>query len=241
MAPAQAQNGVGSEFDTDVLAEIETRMASDAPASSGVGDKVELDKADLPLDFDDDSEPESQPEPEVEVDLAPEGEADRTDGEAQPGEAKGGKKKRLIIAGAAVLILLISVGAWFMMSSPAVEEAPPEQPPWFFEGPMPDLNATLRLDLNQFIVPLVDSGEGRILRINISLEAESPESKMEAGQEIRMLRDLVYRVMRDRPASELKTERGKRLLQAQIKTEVNHALGRPLVYRVYFTQFVITG
>lgn len=243
MSGAQVQSqGLDEDFDSDVLAEIESRMSAEPSSTpaAGPGDKVELDKADLPLEFDD--EPEPEPEPEVEVDLAPEPEpelaTDLTES-AKPAKPAGGKR-RLIMIAAALVLLAGSAGGWYLLSTPKKAE-PKKPPPWMFTGKMPDVDSTLRVDLKPFIVPLLDSGEGRILRVGISLEAVSPEQRMQVSQKVRMLRDLIYRVMRDRPANEVKTARGKRLLQAQIKTEVNHALRAQMVYRVFFTEFVITG
>ncbi len=240
MSAAQVQSrGADEDFDSDVLAEIESRMSADSnqmPAP-GPGDKVELDKADLPLEF----EEEPQPEPEVEVDLAPEPEPEPEEALiTEEPEPPAGGRRRLVMAAVALALLAASAGGWYLLTTPKKAE-PKKLPPWVFVAKMPSVDATLVVNLKPFIVPLTDSSEGRILRVGISLEAQSPEYRAQVSQKTRLLRDLIYRVMRDRPASEIKTARGKLLLQAQIKSEVNHALHAQMVYRVFFTEFVITG
>ena len=66
-------------------------------------------------------------------------------------------------------------------------------------------------------------------------------TKILLSEKIRLLRDVIYRILRDRPAGEIMTFRGKKLLQAQIKAELNHILNQRLVHQVLFTEFVVTG
>jgi flagellar basal body-associated protein FliL len=55
------------------------------------------------------------------------------------------------------------------------------------------------------------------------------------------LRDVIYRLLRDRQADEIQGARSKNLLETQIKTELNHFLGAEVIGQVRFTEFVITG
>ena len=243
--PREEPSQTGSSFDDDLLADIERSLDEDTALKSGnLGEKVELDKADLPLIWDDEEEGETPEEPaEVEVDLAVAGEPQELDLEEES-EARG-LKFWIMLGGGVVAALLLGLGmAWYMG---AFDEAPPEPkeakvlPPNMYQGVVPDPIAGLRLELKPFTVPLQRSKKGRILTIVVSLEVTEPDQKSKLVNRERLLRDVIYRMMRDRPADELDAARAQRLLNAQVKAEINSALGSNLVYRVYFTEFVITG
>lgn len=223
-------------FDEEVLSELGEEV--DASASSG--DKVELDKADLPLSFEEEPEPEPepQPEPEMEVDLADDLEMPPREEEEKPPKSKVRRFAFLGILGS--ILIGLGLGLWYGLLKPD-ERVKTELPPWFYQGPIPDPDKMLRVDLAPFIVPLLASDEGRILRISVTLESPDDEAKLMLSEKTRLLRDVIYRILRDRPAGEIMTYRGKKLLQAQIKAELNHILNQRLVYQVLFTEFVVTG
>jgi flagellar basal body-associated protein FliL len=225
-----------STFDEEVLSELGDNLRE--PYSSG--DKVELDKADLPLAFEEEvePEPEPEPEPELEVDLADEPGMPPMEGQEE--EPKSKVRRYAFLGVLASIAIGLSLGLWYGLLKPK-ERVKTELPPYFFQGPIPDPDKILRVDLKPFIVPLLASDEGRILRITISLESPDDEAKLLLSDKTRLLRDVIYRILRDRPAGEIMTYRGKKLLQAQIKTEINHILNQRLVYQVLFTEFVVTG
>ncbi len=225
-----AENG----FDEEVLSELGVEEA----AASSSGDKVELDKADLPLAFEEEPEPEPEPEPEMEVDLADELDMPPMEGAEKPPKSK--VRSFAFLGILASILIGLGLGLWYGLLKPQ-ERVKTELPPWFFQGPVPDPDKLLRVDLEPFIVPLLASEEGRILRIKVSLESPDDEAKLLLSEKTRLLRDVIYRILRDRPAGEIMTYRGKKLLQAQIKAEVNHILKQRLVHQVLFTEFVVTG
>lgn len=243
--------GGGESFDEEVLTEIEKRLDLEGGEQAGtkaVGEKVELDKADLPLDLgqpeeaEAEAEPKAGPPPQVEVDLS-DVELDR--GALQEeAPAPSDRRKKVKLIGLGMLLLTVGVGAalgvWYGMVKPS-EKVEEEMPPYFFRGPVPDPEAALRLKLEPFIVPLMKSAAGRILRVVVDLEVTEPKNKESVADRTRMVRDVIYRLLRNRPAMELRSARSKKLLQAQIKTEINHSLEKPLVFKVFFTEFVITG
>lgn len=233
-------------FDEEILSEIENRLENGADKTSvpeGAGDKVELDKADLPMDFGPAEEEAPAPDPEIEVDLAGE-EFEDLDLDAEGEQAPGGRRKLIIMLAAAVGASAAALGLslWmFSAPSPSKKEEP-KTPPYTFSAPMPDPAASLRYNLKPFFVPLLASKKGgRVLNVTVSLETPDDESKEVLSQHDRLLRDVIFRLLRDRPADELKKARGKRLLQAQIKSELNQALKQPLVFQVLFTEFIIQG
>lgn len=226
-----------SGFDEEVLSELGDE---DFNAASSSGDKVELDKADLPLAFEE--EPESEPapaaEPEMEVDLADEPGMPPMEGDEV--EPKSKVRRYAFLGIIASIAIGLGLGLWYGLLKPH-ERVKTELPPWFFQGQVPDPDKMLRVDLEPFIVPLLASDEGRILRVAVSLESPDDEARLLLSEKIRLLRDVIYRILRDRPANEIMTYRGKKLLQAQIKSELNHILTQRLVHQVLFTEFVVTG
>ncbi len=234
----------GENFDEEILAEIEGRLEDQGEGTTlpeGAGDKVELDKADLPLDLtSQEEEPEPEVAPEIEVDLA----GEEPEGIPLEEEEKPARRfSPLLLAGGGLLLVLLAagVGWWAFSPAPAPEEPEKKLPPYIVTGPVPDIDQILRLKLKPFIIPLLDSDQGRILKMAVSLETPDEEARQRLSQNLRLCRDVIYRLLRNRPANELRRARNRHLLQAQIKTALNHALKGKLVFQVYFTEFVITG
>jgi flagellar basal body-associated protein FliL len=234
----------GEIFDEDILSDIERRLDAE-PEAKGLKpstEKVELDKADLPV-LDALIPPPSiqEPPPEVEVDLAGE-ETVLPEMEGEGEEApKGRKNLFLLIGGVSFLALAAGVTLWFtlLMPSRKVITAPPPQA--VVGDKIPDPQLALRLELDPFLVPLVAAEKGRLLKVGVSLEVSDPADKDLLLPYKLQMRDAIYRMLRDRPAEEVQGARTKNLLQGQIKTELNHLLGSVIIYQVYFTDFVITG
>ena len=244
--PSQAP---ADSFDEDVLAEIERRLEREEGALPATpSDKVELDKADLPI-FDTPPPRPAAPAPEVEVDLA--GDlpvAAPPELEPLEGQAPPGRPKWLYLAlGAGGLALAgAGVGLWLWLRAPApappaAQATPQAQEAKAGEG-APEVRPELKVKLEPFLVPLLQSSqEAGLLRLGVSLELANPQLRgLLAGKTIE-LRDVIYRLLRDRPAEEVRSARSKNLLQAQIKTELNHLLGQDVVFQVFFFEFVITG
>ena len=239
----------GASFDEDILAEIENRLDQESPGEGGAsGQKVELDKADLPLDLDTSEEVlPAEPEPAVEIDLA----GDMDHAEEKPTEKKEeqAKKRGLkfwLIVGLGGLLVLGGAGFgvwWFFLNEPPAQKEPLKEklPGNFFRGKVPDLMKKMRVKLKPFIVPLSESDEGRILKVTVDLEVTDPDLKSELAKKNRLIRDIIYRTLRGRLAPEIKNEKGKMLLQAQIKTELNHQLTYSPIFKVLFTEFIVTG
>lgn len=236
---------VGDSFDEDVLAEIERRLdREEGPLPGGAGEKVELDKADLPILA---PPPVAETPPEVEVDLAGEAPAE-VEIPAQPAaEPPKSKKKLFILAGAGgALVLVLVLGSYFLLRKPAKPPAPPvqvaEQAAPAPQEPAPEVSHEVTYTLEPFLVPLLKTGRsGRLLRLSVNLEVGDTVVTEALDRRKIAVRDVIYRSLRDRPADELQGARAKNLLQTQIKTEINHLLGAEGVTQVIFSEFVITG
>ena len=118
-------------------------------------------------------------------------------------------------------------------------DQPLEQAP---EAKPPPVRPEASYKLEPFLVPLLKSKQGgRLLKVSVNLEVVDPAVKdLLAPRQVAM-RDVIYRLLRDRPADEIQNARSKNLLETQIKTELNHFLGAEVIGQVHFTEFVITG
>lgn len=232
---------LGDVFDEDILSDIERHLeGAPSVSSGGARDKVELDKADLPLlpDLEPEPEPEAPPQldSEPKVDLPPE-EPEEPE-EAPPAEpAAPPFWRRHLVPLAAGVLLAMGAGAglqWALQDEPA---APPPR----VVGQLPDLTRNLHLELEPFLVPLAKGGGGQLLRAGISLEGYDPMDVASMRRELIVVRDVIYRFLRERPASELDGQRMHDILGTRIRSELNAHLGGEKVRRVLLTQFLITG
>lgn len=238
-------NGVAEAFDESILAEIEQRLENgddQFDEAIAVGDKVELDRVDLPLDGFLPDGSKMEPE-EIEIDLADQAQLDAASQAMGEEPAPPSKlKKLMMLLGGVLLVAAIAGGAGFWFShQDGPKKTADELPPWMTRQPMPTVEAELMLNLEPFIVPLLDTKEGQILRVVVTLEGMDQTSKAELADKTVDVRDVIYRALRDRPANELQQANKSRLLQAQIKAELNHVLGEEWVNKVYFSQFLISG
>lgn len=234
---------VGSAFDEDVLSDIENRLdgGEALPPDYSPRDKVELDKADLPLDF---GEPEPEPakepgpeaEPEVAVDLAIDAPA------KEPPPPPGFLKANLhwVAAGGALLVLVVTIAAW-LAGGGSGQRAEKKPTPWIVRGRIISPEKNLRMDLDPFLVQLARTNQGQILQVSVSLEVMQPPDLRHLRAKLAQCRDVIYRTLTGRTAAELASRRGKDLIRARIQAALNQALGSERVYKVYFTKFLISG
>ena len=177
----------------------------DFPSSSAdkAGDKVELDKADLPLDMEPEPAPApsaSQPVAEIEVDLSEEAEAEISADLETGDQAPGKSKKRILILAAGlfgVVLMAAGLGLWYGHRPDPGKKAPekPKDTP-VFTAKVPDYREELVFTLDPFVVPLLESKRGRILHVKVSLETMGPEGKLDLARRTRQVRDIIYRVLR---------------------------------------------
>jgi flagellar basal body-associated protein FliL len=82
---------------------------------------------------------------------------------------------------------------------------------------------------------------GQLLRAAVALEGYDTMDMAQIKDDLIRVRDVIYRLLRDRPADELGGDRMQNLLGTQIRTELNQSLGGQKVRRVHLTQFIISG
>jgi flagellar FliL protein len=150
-------------------------------------------------------------------------------------------KKNIIVFSAIGIIVLAVIGGGFFMlwqklsaldSHKAAE--PAKAPEKSDQGSMGPVFA-----LDSFIVNLLDQGGKRYLRVSISFELGDPKFSDELTKRLPQVRDCILMILPARKVDELQTTEGKNSLRTEIVTKLNELLGKEIVKKVYFTEFVI--
>lgn len=151
---------------------------------------------------------------------------------------EGGSKKKLIIIIVAVLILLIGagVGAYFFMSG-GEEKISPEEEQAELEKQAKQVGPMVNID--SFIVNILDDEESRYLKAAITLEVSGEEASMELTQRMPQIKDAILLLVGNKTFSELNDLQGKIQLRAELINKVNSILLKGKVKRIYFTDFVV--
>jgi flagellar basal body-associated protein FliL len=110
------------------------------------------------------------------------------------------------------------------------------------------------MKLEEFVVNLADSGESRYLRVNLTLEIESPADKSKASEggghgggekptDDPKIRDAIITVLTKKHYAELLKEKGQAQLKEDLKVELDKVLKETekdsKVAGIYFTSFVM--
>jgi len=150
------------------------------------------------------------------------------------------KKNIIIIAGIVLILLAVIGGGFFMMwqKLSALDNnkagGPAKAPEKSDHGGMGPV-----FPLDSFIVNLSDQGGKRYLRITMGLELGDPKSAEELTKRLPQIRDSILMILPSRKVDELQTLEGKNLLRTEIVSSLNQLLGKDVVKKIYFTEFVI--
>jgi flagellar FliL protein len=151
---------------------------------------------------------------------------------------EGGKKKKLIIVIAAVLVLLIGAGAGaFLLMGGQEEKVSPEQEQAEMElrakqvGPM--------VNIDSFIVNILDDEASRYLKAAITLEVNGEEASLELSRRMPQVKDAILLLVGNKTFNELNDLQGKMQLRAELINKINSILLKGKVKRIYFTDFVV--
>lgn len=150
------------------------------------------------------------------------------------------KKSIIIMAGVALIVLAVIGGGFFMLwqklsaldAHKAGEPAKvPEKSDAGGIGPI--------FPLDSFIVNLSDQGGKRYLRITMGLELGDPKAVEELTKRLPQIRDSILMTLPSRKVDELQATEGKNALRTEIISKLNELLGKEMVKKIYFTEFVI--
>ncbi len=156
----------------------------------------------------------------------------------QSEEEGGGSKKKLIII-VAVLVLLIGggVGAFLFLGGDEDEKISPEQEQAELEKQAKQVGPMVNMD--SFIVNIMDDNESRYLKATITIEVNGEEASMELTQRMPQVKDAVLLLLGSKTFGEISDLQGKIQLRAELINKINSILLKGKVKRIYFTDFVV--
>ncbi len=142
--------------------------------------------------------------------------------------AKKGPPMMIIMAVFAVIVL----GAAFMMVQKANAKQKGGEVKKVEKGPV--------MTLDEFLVNLSDPGSDHFLKVTVGLELDKEKGKTAESlkEQTPEIRDAILTSLSSETRDQVAPESGREKLKAQIKKNVNEALGEEDVKNVYFTNFV---
>jgi len=149
--------------------------------------------------------------------------------------AAGGKKKpplklplMIIMAISAVIVLSVA----FMIVQKASARQKGGGVKKTEKGPV--------MPLDEFLVNLSDPGSDHFLKVTVGLELDKAKGKSAEGlkEQTPAIRDAVLTALSSQSRDAVTPIKGREKLKAEIKKNVNAALGEDDVQSVYFTNFV---
>jgi len=93
-------------------------------------------------------------------------------------------------------------------------------------------------DLGPFTINLRGSNGARVLRIQLWVQPVEPFAA-EVANATTQLRSVAVLLVGDYSYHDLEGTEGKVRLRDELLAKMNHALGRHLIDRIYFTEFVV--
>jgi len=157
---------------------------------------------------------------------------------AEQPEAGGSKKKLIIIVAAAVVLLIgIGVGVFLFMGGEKEEEISPEQEQAAMEMRAKQVGPMVNIDT--FIVNIIDEEESRYLKAAITLELNTPEAAVEITERMPQIKDAILLLVGNKTFGELQDLQGKIQLRAELINRLNSIVIKGKVKRIYFTDFVV--
>jgi flagellar FliL protein len=153
-------------------------------------------------------------------------------------EKSGGKSKQiLIIAGAIVVLISVGIAAYLLGANNSASSgngdagSPAQEQSNATIGPM--------VDINDFIINILDKNETRYLKAAITIELDSEETAIEVNERMAQIRDAILLLIGNKTFAELSDLQGKLQLRAEIIARLNKLLTTGNVKGIYFTEFVV--
>ncbi len=155
--------------------------------------------------------------------------ADKAEEKKDAAPAKKGPPMMIIAAVLAVVVL----GAAFMM----VQKASAKQKSG---GAVKKVEKGPVMTLDEFLVNLSDPASDHFLKVTVGLELDKAKGKTAESlkEQTPEIRDAILTSLSSETRDQVAPESGREKLKAQIKKNVNAALGEDDVQNVYFTNFV---
>lgn len=160
----------------------------------------------------------------------------------QNGSASKKGNKNLIIIGILGVLLLGAIGvAAYMMgkaNAPATEQEGQTAKDTLPANGTKVLSG-LMVEIEPFIVNILDVQGTRYLKASITLEVDSEPAMQEATERMPQIRDAVLLLISNKTFSEMSDLQGKLQLRAELMAKINSFFRRGKVQKIYFTEFVV--
>jgi len=165
--------------------------------------------------------------------------------EKTPEQAPAKKSSKMMLILAAVLLVVLvggGVAAFLLLNreKPATQAA---------AGPAADDAAAAAegysdlvgpmIDLEPFIVNILDQNGTRYLKAAITLEIADPKKAQTIQQRMPQVRDAILLLVGNKSFNELSDLQGKLQLRSELVDRLNKILGGGCVRKIYFTDFVV--
>jgi flagellar FliL protein len=95
------------------------------------------------------------------------------------------------------------------------------------------------VDIDDFIINILDKNETRYLKAALTLELDSEETAAEVNERMPQIRDAILLLIGNKTFAELSDLQGKLQLRAEIIARLNKLLTTGKVKGIYFTEFVV--
>lgn len=158
-------------------------------------------------------------------------------GAAGEPEPQSGNKKLIMIMIAVVVLLLGIGGGLFLFMGGEEEQLSPEQEQAELEKQASQVGPMVNLDA--FIVNILDDEESRYLKAALTIEASNDAAVMELNERLPQIKDAVLLLVGNKTFDELRDMQGKLQLRAELINRLNGILVKGKVKRIYFTDFVV--
>jgi flagellar FliL protein len=156
--------------------------------------------------------------------------------EEKQGKAGGKGKLILLIAGIIIVLLSVGVAAYLLgANSGGSSEGSSEEA----AGSAGDAAIGPMVDINDFIINILDKNETRYLKAALTIELDSEETAVEANERMPQIRDAILLLIGNKTFAELSDLQGKLQLRAEIIARLNKLLTTGKVKGIYFTEFVV--
>lgn len=152
-------------------------------------------------------------------------------------EDRGSKKKLIVVVAVLVLLIGAGVGAYLFLPGGEDEKISPEQQLAESEKQAQQVGPMVNID--SFIVNIMDDQESRYLKAKITVEVDGEEAAMEFNQRMPQVKDAVLLLIGNKTFGELSDLQGKIQLRAELINKINSILLKGKVKRIYFTDFVV--
>ncbi len=172
--------------------------------------------------------------------------AERNEAQGKEQSKPSGNKTVLLAIAALVLALGVGAAGYFLGSStgsaaPLADTPQVVQPP-SAAAPLEAKKAGTvgpMVDIESFIVNILDQQGTRYLKASITLELDRKEAVAEVGERLPQVKDAILLLVGNKTFGEVSDLQGKLQLRAELQHRLNGILQQGQVKNIYFTDFVV--